>query len=243
MAEPLGSEFPIEKAASASLDRKGALFVATATGTVNKYSSDGEFELTFSAARNSKIGLVEAWTTLDIMVFYAGFQSVTLLNRFLAPITEISLRDKVGFARLVTSNYESNLWVIDDSDFSLKLIDLTLDQVTINTPFNQVLDPESYDISFLREYQNLLFIVDQSSGVLVFDNLGNYLRKISVGAGIEFVGFLNNELYYSRDQELVFIDIYTGDRRSLPLPSSGLVLATASRIFLLKGSRVELYSY
>ena len=236
------SEVPIEKPFLGSLDRKGALFLAEHPGVVNKYSKDGELELTYSPPRISKIGLIEAWSTLDVLVFYSGFQSVSILNRFLVPITEVSLEDKIGFARLATISNESNLWVIDDSDFSLKLLDLQLDQTTISTPFNQILDPVDYDITYLREYQNQLFILDKNSGILIFDNLGNHLRTIEV-SGLDFIGFLNDELYYSDSLNLKIKNIYTEEERSIPLPEVGTVLMSRERIFLIQDDVLKVYAY
>lgn len=236
------NEFEVDEPQSASLDRKGSLFIAERSGIINKYGSGGEIDLTYSASRNSKITLLEAWSTLDVLVFYGGYQSVTILNRFLSPITEVSLQDKIGFARLATFSGESNLWVIDDSDFSLKLLDLSLDLITIVTPFNQILDPDDYDISYIREYQNLLFIVDKNTGILVFDNLGNYLRTIEA-KGLTFTGFINDEIYYAIDNELTLVNIYSEEQRTINLPSDGMALVSNDKVYLIGERTVKVFSY
>jgi len=109
-------------------------------------------ELTYSTPKRGAVTLIGAWPTLNVLLFYQDFQSITLLDRFLAPIADIDLNDKIGFARLATFNFESNIWLIDDSDFSLKLWDRRLDQIAVVTPFNLLLNPEDYEITFMREY-------------------------------------------------------------------------------------------
>ncbi len=235
-------EVAITDPVGVSLDRSGSIFVAHKRGSISKFSKTGEVELVYSPERNAAITLIEAWTTLDILTFQEGIQSLTLLNRFLTPISVINLSTHIGYARLATFNYESNIWVIDDTDFSLKLLDTSLDKVTINTPLNLILNEDDYQLTFIREYQNLLFIGDLNTGVLVFDNLGNYLKTLAAEK-IKFFGFIENEIYYHLGDELILTDIYTITERRINVPRAKYYLVTKDQLYAFRNDRLEIYEY
>ena len=235
-------EVRIQEPVAISMDRNGAIFIAHRGGSISKLSKNGEIELKYSPERNGGVSLLEAWTTLDILVFYEGLQSLTLLNRFLTPISTTDLSSHIGYARLATFNYESNIWVIDDSDFSLKLLDTSLNRVTINTPLNLILDQENYQLTFIREYQNLLFIGDLNTGVLIFDNLGNYIRTINVD-GVTFFSFIENEIYYKIGDELIFKDIYSNVERRIDIFPAVYYLVSKNELYLFTKDEMAIYSY
>ena len=158
----------------------------------------------------------------------------------MTPISTIDLTPYVGFARLVTYSYESNIWIVDDTDFTLKLLDVELQKVVSTTPLNSVLNMNDYDISFMREYQNLLFISDLNSGILVFDNLGNYLRTIVV-TGVSYFGFEGNDIYYSVDGELIYSDLYSAEERKIQLPAGGYNLSLNGKILSVGQNRMTFY--
>ncbi|MDA0194383.1 MAG: hypothetical protein O2887_02285 [Bacteroidetes bacterium] len=226
---------------SVSQDRNGSIYVADKFGNLNRYSANGDLELTYSTPKRGAVTLLEAWPTLNILLFYQDFQSITLLDRFLTPIVAIDLNDKVGFVRLATFNYESNFWLIDDSDFSLKLWDRRLDQITVVTPFNLLLNPDKYAITFMREYQNQLFISDLKSGILIFDNLGNYLRTLPF-KGVEYFNFFGNEIYFLSDDGLNYYNIYSFEKRLVAVKPTKFALDQKNGLVLIDENMIGIYS-
>jgi hypothetical protein len=107
--------------------------------------------------------------------------------------------------------------------------------VSLHVPLELVLAGQEPLFGSLREYQNLVFLHDSRSGVLVFDNAGNFRSKIATGAAGP-VGFYGDELYFVRDGELHFVHLYHGTTRRLPLPggvSSLNVVVGPGTIYLL----------
>lgn len=235
-------EIRIDEPIAVSIDRNGSIFIGHNGGKISKVSNTGELDLIYSPKKNTAITLLEAWTTLDILAFHEGLQSLTLLNRFLTPISTIDLATHIGYARYATFNYEANIWVIDDSDFSLKLLDTSLDRVTINNPLNLIMDQENYQITFIREYQNLLFISDLNTGILIFDNLGNYLRTLKT-KNVDFFGFLENAIYYKSGDKLIFKDIYANSERVMDVPKAKYYLATKNEIYSFTEEKLTIYGY
>jgi len=231
----------IKGAVSISQDRNGSIYISDKFGTLNRYSSSGDLELTFSTPTRGAVTLLEAWPTLNVLLFYQDFQSITLLNRFLTPIADIDLNGKVGFARLATFNFESNIWIVDDSDFTLKLWDRQRDQITISTPFNLILNPDNYDITFMREYQNQLFISDRKSGILIFDNLGNYLRTLPY-EDVKYFNFSGNEIYFMTEKKLTYYNLYSSEKREVEVAESKFALHQREGLVLIDENQANFYA-
>ncbi|HSY62939.1 MAG TPA: hypothetical protein VK796_13735, partial [Cytophaga sp.] len=55
-------------------------------------------------------------------------------------------------------------------------------------------------------------INDANSGVLIFDNMGNYKTRIPV-TGLKYISFSGEDLVYIKDKSLYLINIYTYKER------------------------------
>ncbi len=207
----------IDRPGTMTLDRMGNVYASDASGNILKYDPHGKYELTFSPSRPGAVHLLEAWNSIKIIAFYKVFQRFMLLDRFLTMVPAYDFdAAKIGFARLATLTSDDMIWVVDDTDFSLKKYNSRLKRVETTTSLDLVLDPAEYNITFMREYQNQLFVADENSGILVFDNLGSYRKRIPL-EGIKFFGFLDDELYYTKGDTLFFYHLYNFDIRTTPL--------------------------
>jgi hypothetical protein len=106
-----------------------------------------------------------------------------------------------------------------------------------------LLDPAVYDMNFIQEYQNLVFINDKNSGILIFDNMGNYKTKIPI-KGLPRIGFYNDEIYFQEGEKIRFINMYTYIERTENLPEKGnfqYLLYTENLLYLFKTNSVEVY--
>ncbi|MCU0429885.1 MAG: hypothetical protein MUF42_07910 [Cytophagaceae bacterium] len=207
---------PIVKA---TVDRYDFLYVAESNGDIHKLDSLGSKLFTWSPQKRAELTSIDAWRNVNVLLFYRNFQEILLLDRFLANHSTFRLSQfpEIGFARLVALSSDNNLWLIDEQDFSLKKFNLTYHQVTQNTSLDLLLDPDQYELSDLREYQNQVYLLDKRNNLLVFDIMGNYKNKIPV-RGMQQLQFRNDELYYTDGDSLRFIHLYQYKTRSLPLP-------------------------
>lgn len=227
-----------------SIDRYGLFYLADEEGNIFKYDSTGALLITYSPPKKADVTLLEAWRNVNIFVFYRSFQEYVLLDRFLSPSPNTRIEAaSIGFARLATFSYDNNIWVIDETDFSLKKYNLSYSKTDLNTPLDLLLDPSLYDMNFIREYQNLVFINDKNSGILIFDNMGNYKTKIPI-KGLPTIGFYNDEIYFQEGGKIRFINIYTYAERTEDLPvnkSFQFILYSKSRLYLFRNNEVEVY--
>ena len=237
---------PVKNPEKVSIDRFNNVYIAEANGNIHQFNSNGKLLQTYSPVKPGKISHIEAWQAVTIFVFYQDFQQILFLDRFLTPSPLINLNDlHDGFIRLATLSNDQNLWLVDETDLSLKKYNLKQNNFTIVSPLNLQLNLKKFDLNLIREYQNHLFINDHINGILIFDILGNYLRNIP-GKGIDYFSFLNNELYYLKNNEINFINIYDLKERVLPVPDQGeykFALATEKQVFLISDSSLNIYNY
>jgi hypothetical protein len=241
---------PVPAVKNVSIDRYNFIYFADDRGNIYKYDQDASPLLTFSPRKNSEVTLLEAWRNVNILVFYRNYQEFIFLNRFLTETPNFILNEEqqdqdksVGFARLATFTGDNNLWIVDDDDFSLKKLDLTYNKLLIHTPLELVLDRKTYDFNFIREYQNLLFLNDKNSGILIFDNLGNYKSKLEF-KGLNYFSFQDNNLYFIEDGHMRLYDIYTGEESKIKLPEGKqflFALLGDKKAYLFTEKSIEVY--
>lgn len=227
-----------------SSDYYKGISITDINGLLYKYDSTGRLLNTYSPPKRSKVALLEAERTMNIFLFYENFQEYVFIDRWFNPTQPLSLsRERVGFARLATVALDNNLWLIDDLDFSLKKFNTRFQNIDITTPLNLILDPSEYEITFLREYQNQLFIVDKNSGILVFDNLGNYKTKLPF-QNVSWFSFLNDNIYFIQDEELVLYNLYTYKEKRIKLPvKTSVVILYDHKMFVPVENKMLIYIY
>lgn len=216
---------------AASLDRRGTLYLADQDNNLRQLARDGQPLNTYSPAQPGHVAVVEAWNQNNLLVFYDDRQQVLLLDRFLAPLSEIRLADYIdGTVRTATLAPDGLLWLLDESALTLREFDPQALRVVQNTPLDLIIGRSRPDFSFLRQYQNNVYLVDHTSGVFVFDNLGNYRKKLPF-IGLDFITFRGDELAYISGGQLHFFHLYNLTERTQPLPT-GLDATTVRQVLL-----------
>ena len=222
---------------TASIDRQGNLYFASNGGGIDKFDQYGKVLYHFSPQKKAEPSIIEAWQGLRTFVHYRNFQEYLFLDRFLNSSERYSLdfSQSNNFSGLATLSGDNNIWVINDQNLSLQKIDINNKEVLLETKLNLSLGYDNLDIQFIRDYQNYLFIGDLQHGVLMFDNLGNFVDLIIEEEGIQFFSFQKNNLIYTKANKLIRTDIYTKTKKeiSLPDPPSQFVLMENNKIFLV----------
>jgi hypothetical protein len=210
---------PILSPQKVSLDRYNFAYVNDEKGNIFKISPEGELIQTYSPQKKGDVTLLDAWRNVNIFVFYRSFQEFVILDRFMNPSPHIRFeRERVGFVQMAAYSSDNNLWVLDNDDFSLKKYNLENTLILQKTSLDLILDPRTYDLNYMREYQNYLFVNDKNSGVLIFDNLGNYKSTMPI-KGLNFFSFINNEIYFLQNNTIILRDLYSSKERSIALPA------------------------
>ena len=237
------TSFPLKNTPTqVSIDRQGNFFIADKKGNIDKYSPNGKPLQHFSPQKVSTPSIIEAWQGLRSFVFYREFQEYLFLDRFLNPSPRYTFAPEISqFISLATMGNGSQLWVVDGQQLSLKRIDTHSKEIQIDVPLNLHLNPDSNELTYLRSYQNFVFLADKVSGILVFDNLGNYLETFPF-SGVDFFTFSGNELILSYEDRALFYDIYKKTKKEVALPNlSYKFILVANNLIAINNNIVDVY--
>ncbi|OKL39267.1 hypothetical protein A3841_04225 [Pontibacter flavimaris] len=235
----------ISSATTISQDRNGNVYLLDERQNLLRLNPAGQAQDTYSPPARGRISSIHAWNPMKIVLFYEGSQEITLLDRFLRPISTSGLLDLQyeGTAKVAAPAGDLGYWLFDETSLTLAKLNPSMRQITVETPLNLLLNREEFDVRQLREYQNQVYLLDFNSGILVFDNLGNYKKKLPY-IGLRHIGFRDNELYFVKEGRLYFYDLYTQQERVLELPQQKAYVSALvgdQHLFLFTKDTLEVY--
>ena len=232
---------------AASNDIYNHIYVADKQGNITQYNAMGDSLLRYAPNQPATLHILEAWKGLKVLLFYKDLQSYTWLNRFLVETQNKVLHNEhIGFARLLTYAADGNLWIFDDQDFALKKYQPEQNKVLIATPCDLLFSSKNYQLTFIREYQNQVFLVDKNIGIFIFDNFGNFKKKWDIRS-VSFVTFLGDYATYLQGNTLHLQNLYKEHSLKIILPIEhhykDFFLITATHIYLFTDSSMLIYAY
>lgn len=226
-------------------DQLGNIYVTNHAGVLTKYAPDGKRLLEYAPMRVAAVHQIAAGTQLKVMLFYQNLQEILVLDRYLSFPVSYQLADfKLGFAEHMTPSSPVNIWFLDVSDFSIKLIDLRDNRLIERKSLAKVLNQESADILSFHAHQNRLYIVDKATGIQVFDNIGNFLYKLTA-KGMATVGFDKDYLYFEEQGQLKFIHLYDDLSHEvlLPVQKSKKIIFVNGHLVVVTERGFNIYQY
>ena len=243
----LRQHLDVSQPAAISIDRMDNIYLTDRKNNVHQFNSTGRLVNTYSPPRTGNIANIEAWNAMKVMLFYDDQQQITLLDRFLNNIATIRLRDITNNAliKVATTAADEKLWLFNESDFSLLKLDPNTSEITSTTELNLTFDRKKTDIRYIREYQNMVYLVDKTTGIYVFDNLGNYKKTLPF-AELSYIGFKGDELYFLKGGQLRFFNLYTFTERNFdvpPVPIYRQAIVGQELVYLLSESGLDLYEF
>jgi WD40 repeat protein len=224
----------------AFVDRAGDLYIQENSGEFLKYDTNGVRIATFKP--DDSIIVFEprdgarlfTWSRSGNWFSYAYFGSVK--------------KQKLGeeFAIdpwLVVSSGDANIWILDSSDRSLKRVNTLENRVEVEVILPDSLNTPESDFTWMREYQGFLFLINQQTGIHVFNTLGKQVKSFP-GKNIPYFNFLGQELYYPIEDKIKFYDLFDGTTRlESKDPKTKIELMTDSRIYKIFPDRLEVFDY
>ena len=239
---------PIGSVTAISADRNGSVYLLNPRRNLVHLDSLGRLVTVYSPqtilSRNTTI---DAGNPLKVLVFTPDRQELLLLDRFMRPISsanlsEFGMTETIRAAALAS---DDGFWLFNETDFALSKLDMRMRKVVFETPLSLVLDQSRFDVRMIREYQNQVYLLDYNGGIYVFDNLGNYKQRLPL-TEVPFIGFLGNELYFVKEGNLHFYDLYKQQQRTINFPKEKkytTALATKNRLYLFSRNSADVYSW
>lgn len=227
---------PIESVQSAYIDRPGDLYILQKDNSLKKFDIHGKLV--------SEDVFTKTPTVFDPRDGSRSF----LYNHKTQQFSFFSQETRQDFSVeqqyaidpvLVCSSGDYQIWILDGADWSLKRVNPSLSKVITEASIDQKQFSHPPEFTFLREYQNFLFVVEKKTGILVFNSLGKQIKKIAVPE-IEYLNFIGEELYYKKGNTLFFYDLFDATERQITVDAAcKFVLLTDTRTFLIYDNRVD----
>ncbi len=201
------SEISIKNLDLVSLDNKDQIFASTISGDIYQFNPKGTQLNLFSPSRQGRLQQLEASWTVNIFSFSTDLQEYRILDRFLNLLTEYGfLQTDINLAKAATLGNNNIIWVWDESDLSLKILDYRRNIITQSQPLNLILNLDNLEVLEIREFKNRLFMNVKKEGIFVFDNQGNFIEKINLLTD-QRLCFFNEHLLWLEENQIMAISL------------------------------------
>jgi hypothetical protein len=224
---------------SAFVDRPGDLYIILYSKLIEKYSVDGA--LLASLPNTNLPTLFDPRDGARLFTYRKSSQSFQFLNPLLEEVSSTKINQAFAIAPYLTCTFgDQGLAILDSADWSIKRVNLRTSIMNMEASIQSLISAKT-NITFIREYQNFIFLLDRDKGILVLNSMGKLIKTIEV-KGLNYFNFIGEELYYLQDNQLKFIDLFTAETRSLTLPAPcEIALLTDERLYLIKQNKVNVF--
>lgn len=162
------------------LDNLDQLHIVDRKGTLIRYTQDLEVLYKYADNTLGSIQHVDINNPLKALVFHREYGIISYLDNTLALIRKVNLQDW-GFNDVTTiaSSNDGNIWLYDPAKNQILKIN---DAGKVKLSTNNLNDFRLEDLnpSKIVERDNKLFVYDNEYGIIIFDNLGQYLKVLPI---------------------------------------------------------------
>lgn len=243
-AQTLGKkikDIKLKGVSQVSVDRLGNFFLISKSGVIKKYDAQGK---EMASLKNPHVTLLEPWFHPIIFMYNRHNQTIHTYGRHFEneKITPLDPAWAIE-PQLVCPTNDNKIWIYDGSDASLKKVNPLTQEVISEFSIDTTQLKQKPSYTHLREYQSMLFMLDPKLGIYIFNNIGKLINHIQV-AGLLNFNFFGEELYYLRENKIYFFDLYTEEKRSIPVdPGYQFVMVTDERILIVQQKKGSLYEF
>ncbi len=223
------------------LDRPGDLYVVMQGGEIQKISKDGQ--LLGRRPYTSTPTLFDPRDGVLAFAYFRASNSFEFLSADLADAEGHQLAPEFAINPWLVCPTKNEVWIFDKADYSLKKTGGSFSLIEREFALKGISPADSLAFTYMREYQNFLFLLSPEKGILAINSLGTVTRTLGK-PGLRAFHFLGEEVYFHEGNQLHLTDLYTSETRiiTLPYPCDEALLSD-ERLFLIKGNRLEIFSY
>lgn len=242
-AQELLKTIPVEDARLMTTDEMGNIYLVRGDNSLIRYSLDGDSTGNFRSIQNGDLTWIDATNPLRILLYYADFSKIILLDRMLSPKNDLDLK-KLGIfnAPAVGISVDSRIWVYDFNNARLKKID---DQLNITNTSNDM-RVESGTVpnpTCIVEREAKVYLCDAGNGIYTFDRFASYTNTLEI-QGVTRMQAFGNQLVYRSGDTLKAYDLKTLSLKVIPLPPTSDLLDVRierKRMYFLYKNKLDIY--
>jgi hypothetical protein len=176
-----------------------------------KYDKNGEKLYFFSTNKYGNVTSLDASNPYKILVFFNEFSTLIFLDNTLSLNGEpINIQQKgLEMTTLAATSYQNGIWLYEALEYRLIRFDENLN-IKVNTPNLAQITNIEINPTFIQEYNNFLFVCNPSTGILVFDIFGAYIKSIPI-KDVHKLQPIENEILYIKDHQFHRYNLKTND--------------------------------
>ena len=183
------------------IDKIGNLFLVDQHHRLTKRDKTGKTIYTFSENRLGPIRTLDVSNPLQILVYFDDYAHLLVLDRTLSDIRRQDLNDlMIQQIRSVGIATDNNIWIYDSDAFMLKKLDPQNNLVQESLDLSLLIEQEIVPNKIL-ELNNTIYVLNQSIGILFFDNFANFIYKLDI-PNLKYFQIINDAIYYLSDNQL-----------------------------------------
>jgi hypothetical protein len=211
---------------------------------LKKYNQDGILLNPYSDKSLGRITSVDATNFLKLVVFYRDFSKVVFLDNMLATTGEpIQLQQfQLEQATLAASSHNNGLWVYQQFEFQLIRLGQNL-KPTHQTPNLMQLLGHPINPNFLVEINNMVYLNNPETGILLFDAYGTYSKTIPL-KGLDSFQIMEGKIFYFKNGALRSYNLKTMEEGEINVPHAHAknVRIEKNRLFVLNKDGLTIYA-
>jgi hypothetical protein len=214
----------------ATVDRAGDLYTVT-SGGIFKYDSAGRLLASQTSIVHDSF---DTGNGSRLVAYDGSRQTLYFMNPSLEVLDSLPLNNSIAISPvLACSQGDFGVVVLDVADSTIKFVDSRTG--VINGEYR--LSELPANISYMRSYQNFLFLESNSNCIEVYNLMGKKLKTIQTPALSGF-NFLGEELYYVSDAKVHFMDLFTLETWTSEFDAAQVshLLLTDRRMFIINKS-------
>ena len=242
-AQELLKTIPVEDAQLMTTDEMGNVYLVRGDNSLIRYSQNGDSTGNFRSIQNGDLTWVDATNPLRVLLYYANFSKIILLDRMLSPKNDLDLKKLNIFnAPAVGISVDGRIWVYDFNNARLKKID---DQLNVTQTSNDM-RIESGTVpspTCIIEREAKVYLCDSLNGIYTFDRFASYTNTLEIPAVSRMQAF-GNQLVYRSGDTLRAYDLKTLSMKVIPLPQTTDLLDVRierKRMYFLYKNKLDIY--
>lgn len=170
---------------------------------ISKYNNIGEFQNRYSDKRLGDIGQVDAEYPLKVLLNYPDLNSIAIIDNTLSNNRgNIDLLNfNIAIGALAINSVQNHFWFYDAMTFSIIRANDNFERISTTGNLAQILGIELNPVSMV-EFANKLYVTNPSTGVLVFDIFGTYIKTIPI-KGLNRIQVFEKEIVYFENNKII----------------------------------------
>lgn len=167
-----------------------------------KYDNKGKLRWRYNNNRFGKLHSVDVSDPLRVVLFYADFQQVVVLNNNLNEITSYSFAKNGNLlVSAVASGNNNSLWTFDRAANVLIKLSSNFTEDVRSANLFQIFD-EVVDAKKMAASDQYVFLQRKNDSVLQFDRFGGYVRELPIDSLSDF-NITSNVIAYFNGNDLI----------------------------------------